>query len=80
MVAGLVYYEGRLYYHAWPEVWIDGWVPTDPTLGQLVADATHVGLIEAESEELVGLGQFVGQLRVAVLEVAGEPLTAGGAP
>jgi len=72
MVAGLVYYDGRLYYHAWPEVWVDGWLPADPTLGQVLADATHLGLIEAENEHLLSLGQFVGQLRVTVLEVEHE--------
>lgn len=70
MVAGLVYYADRFYYHAWPEVWQDGvWMPMDPTLGQLVADPTHLGLVEAEGEELVSLAQFVGQLRLRVLEV-----------
>lgn len=69
MVAGLVYYEGQLYYHAWPEVWVGEWIPTDPTLGQLVADVTHLGLIEAETEQLVALGRFVGQLKVMVLDV-----------
>ena len=70
MVAGLVYYDGRLFYHAWPEVWLGGtWIPTDPTLGQPLADATHLGLVEAEDEQLVALGQFVGQLRVQALDV-----------
>jgi len=69
MVAGLVYWQGRLFYHAWPEVWINEWIPTDPTLGQLVADATHIGLIEAENEQLISLGQFIGKLSVHVLEV-----------
>jgi transglutaminase-like putative cysteine protease len=68
-VAGLVSYHGKLYYHAWPEVWFGDWVPTDPTLGQLVADATHVGLVEADDESLLGLAQFVGQLRASVLRV-----------
>ena len=45
------------------------WVPTDPTLGQPLADATHLGLVEAEDERLVALGQFVGQLRVQALDV-----------
>jgi hypothetical protein len=72
MVAGLVYYDGRLYYHAWPEVWLGAWVPTDPTLGQPLADATHLGLIEAENEALIELGKFVGQLRVSVLEAEEE--------
>jgi len=73
MVAGLVYWQGRLYYHAWPEVWIGQWIPTDPTLGQLVADVTHVGLIEAENEQLITLGQFIGKLRVQVVEAVTTP-------
>jgi len=68
--AGLVYYEGRLYYHAWPEVWVGEWVPTDPTLGQLVADPTHLALVEAENEQLVTLTKFLGQLQIRVLEAA----------
>ena len=68
MVAGLVYQQGRFYYHAWPEVWLGEWIPTDPTLGQPIADATHLGLIEAESERLVSLGQFIGKLRIQVLD------------
>ncbi len=74
MVAGLVYQAGRFYYHAWPEVWIGQWIPTDPTLGQDVADVTHIGLTEAEGSDLVNLAQFVGQLRVQVLQVvASDP-------
>jgi transglutaminase-like putative cysteine protease len=69
MVAGLVYWQDRLYYHAWPEVWIGQWIPTDPTLGQPVADATHLGLLEAENEQLIALSQFLGKLRVQVVEV-----------
>ena len=70
MIAGLVYWQGRLYYHAWPEVWVEGqWIPTDPTFDQPVADATHVALVEAEGDHLSSLAQFVGKLRVRVLEV-----------
>ena len=81
MVAGLVYYDGRLFYHAWPEVWLgSAWIPTDPTLGQPLADATHLGLVEAEDERLIALGQFIGQPRVSVLalEEAGTPAAAHG--
>ena len=73
MVAGLVYWNGRLYYHAWPEVWIGAWIPVDPTLDQPVADATHLGLSEAENEQLIVLGKFVGRLRVTVLELVESP-------
>ncbi len=81
MIAGLVYYGDRFYYHAWPEVWLvtsglprsadapsGAWVPLDPTLGQPVADLTHIGLAEAEADRLVALGRFVGRLRLRVLE------------
>lgn len=68
MAAGLVYQQGRFYYHAWPEVWLGGWIPTDPTLGQLVADPTHVGLVEAEHENLIALGPFIGKMRIQILE------------
>jgi transglutaminase-like putative cysteine protease len=72
MVAGLVYWHDRLYYHAWPEVWIGDWIPTDPTLNQPLADATHLGFIEAENETLISLTQFIGRLRARVLAVAFE--------
>src|SRR6185295_110105 len=77
MLAGLVYFDGQLYYHAWPEVWVGGWVPVDPTLGQPVADAAHLSLVEAEDEQLVNLGKFIGQLRIEVLEL--EDAAASGA-
>jgi transglutaminase-like putative cysteine protease len=77
MTAGLAYYGGQLYYHAWPEVWVGGWVPMDPTLGQPIADALHLGLVEAEAETLIALGQFVGQLRLDVLELEEEAPVAG---
>lgn len=72
MIAGLVYYDGRLYYHAWPEVWFGAWIPVDPTFGQIPADATHLALLGAENEDLLSLRQFIGQLRIQVLEVQEE--------
>ncbi len=69
MVAGLVYQGGRFYYHAWPEIWVHDWIPTDPTLGQPVADATHLAIAEAEDEQLTVLGHFVGQVGIEVLDV-----------
>ena len=48
---------------------VGGWLPTDPTLAQRIADATHLGLSEAENESLITLGHFIGKLRVSVLSV-----------
>ena len=44
-VSGMIYLDGRFYYHAWAEVLLQRWVPVDPTLGQVPADASHVRMI-----------------------------------
>lgn len=44
-VAGLLSSGGRLRYRAWAEVWLGTWVPVDPTLGQVPADAGHYRLL-----------------------------------
>ncbi len=41
---GLVARRTSFYLHPWAEVWLDGWVPVDPYLGQLPADATRIAL------------------------------------
>ncbi len=38
--------------HTWAEVWLDGWVPVDPYLGQLPADITHIRLQSPGGDEL----------------------------
>ena len=64
IVNGLVYskgYSGFLY-HAWPEVYIGGWRALDPTLGQVVVDATHIKLTEGASP--LRLMEFVGKIKI----------------
>lgn len=57
-------------YHAWPEVLINGrMVATDPTLGEEVADATHLALVTGGVEQWLALGTWIGQLEITV-EVA----------
>jgi transglutaminase-like putative cysteine protease len=58
------------YYHAWPEVWLDGaWRWTDPTLGQRTADATHLKLLNGGIERWTGILPALGRLEIEVLEV-----------
>jgi len=57
------------YYHAWPEVHLGGWVWMDPTLGQPLADATHIKLLNGGIESWPQLVPFMGQLEVEVLEI-----------
>lgn len=68
-VAGLVYVNGRFYYHAWPEVWLGRWVPVDPTLGQYPADASHVRFVVGGLARQVELVRLVGALELEVVMV-----------
>ncbi len=67
--AGLVYVRDRFYYHAWPEVWLDGWVPVDPTLNQFPADASHIRFVIGGLARQVELIRLIGQLQMDVVSV-----------
>jgi transglutaminase-like putative cysteine protease len=74
IVNGLVYsdnYGGGFFYHTWAESLIDNrWVPVDPTFGQVVADATHIKLLEGESlDQLAPLVGLMGRLQATVVAV-----------
>lgn len=64
---GLVHIRGRFYYHAWPEVWLDGWVAVDPTLGQYPADASHLRFLVGGLARQVELIRLIGRLRLEVV-------------
>lgn len=65
---GLVYLNGRFYYHAWPEVYLGDWVPVDPTLGQFPADATHIRLVTGGMEKQALLGPILGNIKLHGIE------------
>jgi transglutaminase-like putative cysteine protease len=55
-----------LYWHAWAEIRSGGeWIPLDPTLGQAVADATHIALGGGTRVDTVGL---LGTLEVVAVD------------
>lgn len=71
MAIGIVWsdaYDG-FYYHAWPEVYADGWRRLDPTLGQATADATHVKLLSGGIAEWPRLMAFLGQIELTILDI-----------
>ena len=66
------------YYHAWPEIYLDdglagrsgpGWIWMDPTLGQPLADATHIKLLNGGIETWPQLLPYLGKLEIEVLEI-----------
>ncbi len=72
MNAGVVYLDGRFYYHAWPSVWIGDWVAVDPTFDQFPADATHISFIRGGLEQQVDLMRIIGRITIDVVRY--EPL------
>jgi Transglutaminase-like superfamily len=65
--AGLVYLNGRFYYHAWPEVYLGDWVAVDPTFDQFPADAAHLRFTIGGLARQVELVRLVGRLKLEVL-------------
>lgn len=56
-------------YHAWVEVFIGEWTPIDPTLGQLIADATHIALIHGNIDQWLRLSSYVNQIQLEVVNI-----------
>ncbi|MEO0116705.1 MAG: transglutaminase domain-containing protein [candidate division WOR-3 bacterium] len=65
---GLVYFQGSFYYHAWNLVYLDRWVPCDPTFGEFPANPTHIILKVGEIEEQAKVLNAVGKIKIKVLE------------
>jgi transglutaminase-like putative cysteine protease len=65
--AGLAYLDGKFYYHAWPEVWLERWVAVDPTFGQFPADASHLRFIIGGLGRQAELLRLMGALHIDVL-------------
>lgn len=63
---GLVYHKGDFYYHAWPEVYVGEWVAMDPTMGQSLADATHIRLLEGEIDQQAKLMTAIGKIKLSI--------------
>lgn len=68
MIAGLVYHNGRFFYHAWSEIYLGRWITVDPTFNQMPADVTHIPLTQGSLEEQVKLVTQLGKTKIDVLE------------
>jgi len=60
-VAGLIYLNGRFYYHAWAEVYLGDWIAVDPTFDQFPADAAHLPIAIGGLARQVELVPLVGR-------------------
>jgi transglutaminase-like putative cysteine protease len=67
VAAGLAYLDGKFYYHAWPEVWLERWVAVDPTFGQFPADASHLRFTIGGLGRQAELLRLMGALHIDVV-------------
>lgn len=71
--AGLVYQDGRFFYHAWNRVFVGRWVTADAVLGQIPADVTHIRLVEGGPAAQLDLLGLIGRLSIAVVDFHPSP-------
>jgi len=68
LVGGLVYAEGRFFYHAWVECWTGAWTPFDATMDTDFVDATHMKFAQGDPTDMMMVFAVVGKLSVKVLD------------
>jgi hypothetical protein len=69
MQAGIIYLDGKFFYHAWAKVYLGAWVSVDPLLNQIPTDATHICLVEGDLDRQLDIVRVIGRLKIEVLEV-----------
>jgi len=69
VVAGVSFFEGAFYYHAWNEVCLDGsWYSLDTTKNQFPADLSHIKFVEGETGAQVKIAALIGKLQIEIVE------------
>jgi transglutaminase-like putative cysteine protease len=64
--AGLVYQNGRFYYHAWNVLYLGRWITADAVMGQFPADVTHLRFVRG-TEQQIDLLQIIGKVKLEIL-------------
>jgi transglutaminase-like putative cysteine protease len=75
LCSGIVYGDGKFFYHAWAESWVGQWVAFDPTLyapqqGADFVDATHIKFAQGDVTGMFDVVSIVGKLRITVQDFA----------
>jgi hypothetical protein len=66
--AGLVYLNGRFYYHAWNLLYLGKWIAVDSLFNQMPADVTHIRFSTGGQKEQLDLMGIIGNVKINVLE------------
>ena len=67
--AGLVYLNGRFYYHAWNSVFINQWITVDALMNQFPADVTHIRFTLGGPENQLDLMGVIGNVNLEILDI-----------
>jgi transglutaminase-like putative cysteine protease len=70
--AGLVYLNGRFYYHAWNTAYLGDWVTVDSVFNQIPADVTHLRLVRGEGGEQLDLLGIMGKIKLEVISTSDD--------
>ena len=65
--AGLVYLNGRFYYHAWNALYLGGWITVDSLFDQMPADVTHIRLTSGAHKLPLNIMAVIGRINIQVL-------------
>jgi len=69
VVAGVTFFEGAFYYHAWNEVCLDSsWYSLDTTKNQFPADLSHLKFVEGETSAQVKIAALIGKLQIEIAD------------
>jgi len=66
--AGMVYLNGRFYYHAWNVVFIGRWITVDALFNQIPADVTHISFSSGSNDMQLDIVGLIGRVQIEVLE------------
>ncbi|MEW5909883.1 MAG: transglutaminase-like domain-containing protein, partial [Thermodesulfobacteriota bacterium] len=64
---GLVFLNGRFYYHAWNRVYVGRWITVDSLFNQIPADVSHIRLTTGADGSPVDLLGVMGRIRIKVV-------------
>ena len=64
---GLVYQNGRFYYHAWNSAYAGEWLTLDAVFNQIPADVTHLRLARGEGSAQLDLLGAIGRIKLDVI-------------
>jgi hypothetical protein len=64
---GLVYLNGRFYYHAWNLLYIGKWITADATFGQIPADVTHIRFTSGRMQQQLDIMNVIGKVKLNIL-------------